>query len=161
MNSVYVHYLPCIFAFKLKKKLTFFSVGQILRLADGIREGEGRVEILHDGHWGTICDDSWDKKDADVVCRQLGYREALSALSGAVFGEGNGHIWLADVECLGTESSIEDCQHKGWNVIGYCFHEEDASVICTNDTRSPGKNYILKARLCQKFDISGREVIVC
>lgn len=119
------------------------------------------MEIFHDGHWGTICDDSWDKKDADVVCRELGYREALSAPTHAIFGEGNGHIWLADVECLGTESSIEDCQHKGWNVIGYCFHEEDASVICTNDTRSPGKNFILKARLCQKLDISRREVAVC
>lgn len=85
----------------------------------------------------------------------------MSAPTNAIFGEGNGHIWLADVECLGNESSIEDCHHKGWNVIGYCFHEEDASVICTNDTRSPGKNFILKARLCQKLDSSRREVAVC
>ncbi|PFX27283.1 Low-density lipoprotein receptor-related protein 6 [Stylophora pistillata] len=111
--------------------------GQILRLADGIRDGEGRVEIFHDGHWGTVCDDSWDKKDADVVCRQLGYREAINAPTRALFGEGNGHIWLAHVNCSGDESSIEDCQHVGWNVHGYCFHEEDASVICSNETRSP------------------------
>ena len=30
-----------------------------LRLVDGEAEDQGRLEIWHDGRWGTICDDGW------------------------------------------------------------------------------------------------------
>lgn len=46
---------------------------------DGSGPHEGRVEIWHDNAWGTICDDGWDWADANVVCRQAGYRGAVKA----------------------------------------------------------------------------------
>ncbi|XP_053095366.1 deleted in malignant brain tumors 1 protein [Pangasianodon hypophthalmus] len=102
-----------------------------IRLVNGVSNCCGRVEIQHNGRWGTVCDDDWDLKDAEVVCRQLGCGKAISAPRNARFGEGSEPTWLDDVQCTGTESSIDHCSHRGFGVED-CGHGEDAGVVCSN-----------------------------
>ncbi|KAM9113346.1 LOW QUALITY PROTEIN: scavenger receptor cysteine-rich domain-containing protein DMBT1-like [Pangshura tecta] len=102
-----------------------------LRLANGPSRCAGRVEVLHNQQWGTVCDDSWDSQDAGVVCRQLGCGTALSAPGGARFGRGSDRIWLDDVNCTGTEAALSDCGAQPWGENN-CTHGEDAGVVCSD-----------------------------
>ena len=57
-----------------------------VRLADGTAPNSGRVEFCDRGQWGTVCSDRWDTRDAEVVCRQLGFPsicECIYTASGA------------------------------------------------------------------------------
>ena len=45
------------------------------------------------------------------------------------YGAGSGEIWLANVACTGTETSIVYCHHNGWGNHD-CTHSEDVSVSC-------------------------------
>lgn len=64
----------------------------LVRLVNGSAAHEGRVEVYHEGRWGTVCDDVWDKKDGDVVCRMLGFRGAQEVHKTGRFGQGKAHI---------------------------------------------------------------------
>ncbi|PKU28387.1 scavenger receptor class a member 5 [Limosa lapponica baueri] len=59
----------------------------MIRLVNGSGSHEGRVEVFYDRRWGTVCDDGWDKKDGDVVCRMLGFRGAEEVYRMARFGQ--------------------------------------------------------------------------
>ena len=49
----------------------------------------------------------------------------------AHFGQGSGDIWLDDLHCNGTESSILNCTHNGIGVYGqHCTHDRVAGVNC-------------------------------
>ena len=87
-----------------------------VRLVGGSSLNEGRVEVLYNEQWGTVCDDYWGPEDAGVACRMMGYDEASEAPGRARFGQGSGTIWLDDVMCSGEETDLADCPHAGvWN----------------------------------------------
>ena len=91
---------------------------------------QGRVEVWHNGEWGTVCGGyDWDDNDAQVVCRQLGlsYEYVKAWDSSNRFGEGSGQIWLSNVGCAGSEENIWSCDHLEG---GYCSHYDDVGVEC-------------------------------
>jgi hypothetical protein len=47
-----------------------------VRLTGGSSATNGIVEMCMAKMWGTVCADSWDLSDVQVVCRQLGYLES-------------------------------------------------------------------------------------
>ena len=125
-----------------------------IRLVGGQSSNEGRVEICINGVWGTVCHPSWDNNDAKVVCRQLGFPvsginfglskcsfppSTLRFLNCLVatglygyqhdFGQGTGPVFLNNVECIGTESSLLSCSHSGVR-FNWCRHFADAGVVC-------------------------------
>ena len=103
----------------------------VVRLVDGPTEYEGRVEVYHNGEWGTVCDSQWDLNDAQVVCNELGVGRAIAAKHDAFYGQGSGRIWLDSVYCTGSELAIRNCRYRDYG-YDYCKHDKDASVQCTS-----------------------------
>ncbi|KAH1181133.1 hypothetical protein KIL84_002067, partial [Mauremys mutica] len=105
--------------------LFFLSEVAPIRLVNGSTRCAGRVEVLHNQQWGTVCDGSCDLHDAEVVCRQLGCGMAISAPGEAWFGQGSDPIWLDEVHCTGMEDALSECKARPWGDHN-CNHGEDA-----------------------------------
>ncbi|XP_049329679.1 deleted in malignant brain tumors 1 protein-like isoform X5 [Astyanax mexicanus] len=101
-----------------------------VRLVDGDSRCAGRVEVLYRGQWGSVCGNNWDMRDAAVVCRELGCGEAVDTYHESYFGSASGPIWMDNVHCSGSESTLRNCESAGWGKHN-CDHSKDAGVICS------------------------------
>ncbi|XP_055071019.1 uncharacterized protein marco isoform X2 [Misgurnus anguillicaudatus] len=86
----------------------------------------GRLEVLHQSVWGTVCDDSFDSVDALVACKMLGFQRNIDKFPAT---GGTGKIWLDDLKCTGKELSLFDCPHGGLGSHN-CNHSEDIGISC-------------------------------
>ena len=72
--------------------------------------------------WGYVCDDSWDKNDADVACRQLGYSRSSSSNTEVLIENREFPYLIDDVECTGDEEKLIDCTHTSRHNCGSGEH---------------------------------------
>lgn len=122
--------------------LFFILTENMIRLVGGNKPSEGRIEVKWNNRWGTVCDDYFDDKDGDVICKYLGYpgvREIYPRRRR--FGRGSGPIWLDNMFCGGYEASPFHCSK---NPIGKhdCRHYEDTGIECNGMCQSCKSNYI-------------------
>jgi len=104
---------------------------------DGKTAHDGRVEVkTSNGQWSTICNRTWDLKEAYVVCHMLNYSKTVSA--GTANVKGSGPIYPKYLSCYGYETSIEQC---GQGSVS-CNHSGDAAIVCANLT-SGNTRYML------------------
>lgn len=98
--------------------------------------GEGILfAVNNEGQWGTVCDDSFDIKDAGVVCRELGFGHVMHMGFGQVTDENVHHlqdynISMDEVHCVGDELSLTECHHDTYHD---CSHYEDIWLMCSDE----------------------------
>lgn len=113
----------------------------VVRIQGSNLTHKGRVEIKQQGFWHAVCSIGWDKNDADVVCRQLGYPEAVLEVGHGQFGVGSGPMWLTSIRCQGNETSLDQCLNAGWELEPTCADQSGAGVVCKMQNITGGKTF--------------------
>ncbi|KAL1139366.1 hypothetical protein AAG570_006350, partial [Ranatra chinensis] len=127
-----------------ERNCTWEDYGIELRLTGGGKPNEGMVEIKVLGEWGLICDDQFDLRDADVICRHIGF--PLGASEQRKHSDFKTKItngtkyFVDDLECRGNETRILECEHNGWGIHN-CGPDEAAGVVCKVKEENCGFNY--------------------
>ncbi|XP_011183617.1 uncharacterized protein LOC105212916 isoform X6 [Zeugodacus cucurbitae] len=99
------------------------------RLQGGPSPNEGRLEVRYRGEWGTVCDDDFGLKEAQVMCNSMGFYGTTTIVKNK-YGPGSGPIWLDQVSCYGNETTLDQCNHFTWGEHN-CNHTEDVGLKCT------------------------------
>ncbi|XP_052061706.1 uncharacterized protein LOC127701780 [Mytilus californianus] len=108
----------------------------------------GRLEVFHDGFWGTIYDSNPDIKLGYLLCNNLGY-EFDSYDSSCVSKVGTGIIWSNDFVCVSNATTIDDCfpgqttwdtsvTDHTYDVHVRCKEKQTSTVITTTKETTSG-----------------------
>lgn len=129
--------------FKIKKNVPNYQKyirkeDGALRLVGGNYVSEGNVEVLHNGKWGTVCDDEFDNSEANVICRQLGFEKATKVTTASTYGHAKRTFWMNNLYCDGSEDELTKCRFDGWENTD-CAPSEAAGVICQKGSTGTSK----------------------
>ncbi|KAL0153168.1 hypothetical protein M9458_051495, partial [Cirrhinus mrigala] len=101
-----------------------------VRLVGGSR-CSGRLEILHNQTWMSVCDAAFDQQDAEVVCRELDCGAPVQVLGAAAFGKGDAQMWTQEIQCRGNESQIHFCPSSP-SRENNCSYDSDVGLMCAD-----------------------------
>lgn len=90
---------------------------------------KGRLEIYHNGEWGSVCSTAFSKKNAFVICGMQGLLGGEIMKTGS-FPTGSGPIWMDNVQCHGKEKVVWRCGFSGWGNHN-CDHLTDVGIECS------------------------------
>lgn len=114
----------------------FFSISLDLniRLHGGGRN-YGRIEILYNGKWGTICNTTWMHINSMVICKQLGFVDGTTFVSGPLRplpAMKETPVYMEKIWCREDDIHILSCPNNGWKRVDpKCLdHSRDAAVYC-------------------------------
>ena len=123
-------------------EIYFSPLAPELRLSGSPVPYAGRVELRIKGIWGTIFQGHYWHSDTlgpgatRVICRQLGFSDAVISAGYSVYGPGVGPVWLRSNHlrgCLGHEKNILNCSNISPHFTT-SVHQGDASVVCKPNT---------------------------
>ncbi|XP_025100077.1 neurotrypsin-like [Pomacea canaliculata] len=105
--------------------------GQITpRLVEG-SASSGRLEILYNGTWNLVCDEGFGLQEAEVACRMLGFdSHGEASVMSLIHGNSFTRTISGNVTCMGTERSLAECQHPGFNTID-CEKSQVIGISCS------------------------------
>ncbi|CAH0549631.1 unnamed protein product [Brassicogethes aeneus] len=117
-----------------EKNCTKEELGYGVKLAGTKHKHKGRVEVSAFGKMGYICDDQFGIREANVVCKELGYNLGAAEVRGNSYyakdlKKNNTFYMMDDVDCIGNETSLKDCSFSGWGHHN-CLDGEVAGLIC-------------------------------
>ncbi|XP_065842985.1 uncharacterized protein [Oscarella lobularis] len=106
----------------LTSKIKFYSAVELtcqmsdwsVRLVNTVAEAHiswGKVEVYLNKTWSVVCDREWDLAASDVVCRQLGYGNAIEQRVQASLTDAGIRIYSNGTRCKGNETSLKDCDY--------------------------------------------------
>ena len=100
----------------------------------------GRVRLFYEGLWGAVCFGGANTDTAAIVCRQLGFPNALDMTATLVGKQANLTYWIdlfghsaCSYDSIVPFSRIEQCDHQGWRLVPDCAESVlDYNIRCAS-----------------------------
>ncbi|XP_051255595.1 scavenger receptor cysteine-rich type 1 protein M160-like [Dicentrarchus labrax] len=119
----------------MKDQLSEYSLeitcSDSVRLLNGTSLCSGRLEVKSNQSWSSVCEEDFDLRDAEVVCRELGCGAPL-VLQGALYGGEKAPMWTREFQCEGNESALRDCDRSGSARGGPCSPGRAVGLTCSD-----------------------------